>query len=46
MDYTRKYDPNDQHIYNMRFKIYNFDTIDTGLKHQNVDSQGSWNYRL
>lgn len=45
-DYRRTFDPADRHLYNIRFKIWNFDSIDTGLKQTNKNSPGQWNFRL
>jgi hypothetical protein len=45
-DYRRTFAANDRHLYNLRFKIWNFDTIDTGLKQTNKNSPGQWNFRL
>ncbi len=45
-DYRRTFASSDQHRYNIRFKIWNFDTIDTGVKHKNKNSKGEWDFRL
>ncbi len=45
-DYRRTFAANDRHEYNVRFKIWNFDSIDTGVKQTNKNSPGQWNFRL